>query len=406
VPIVAAPALAQVFWLVLTLIRPAYAELAIDPYRPGWYRLAVVAIAATVLFWWFAVLRRRLGPATLAIAGVGWLAVLGLVLAFATPGGSYLAALPALAGALAGLVAIHVRGWWSVLAVTVGGAVAVIVLLPSVIMLFPALGLRLGATGAFLAVLLGLALLPVVDLIHPAAAGQRAMEAVRARRRGGLPTLAAFLAVLGCAGAGLAVDRFDAAHPAPTQLMYALDANDGTARWLSNEPKVQPWTSQYVSGKPHPVTDTLPAFGAESLRTGPAPAASLPAPKLTLESDTRSGDTRTMRLRLQPQRPARLATLHVAAGTAVTAATVAGRPLPTGHTAGGGWGFGFAFHAPPPEGIEITLTVRGPGAVKFRVMDVSDGLSALPGFHARPSGVGIVGSHSSETLAVSSTYTL
>jgi hypothetical protein len=113
-----------------------------------------------------------------------------------------------------------------------------------------------------------------------------------------------------------------------------------------------------------------------------------------------------MRLRLQPQRPVRLATLHVAAGTTVTAATVAGRPLPTGHTAGGGWGFGFVFHAPPPEGLEITLTVRGPGAVKFRVMVVCDGLSALPGFHARPPGVGIVGSHSSETLAVSSTYTL
>jgi hypothetical protein len=406
VPIVVAPALAQVFWPALTLIRPAYAEMPIDPYRPGWYRLAVLAIAATVLFGWYAVVRRRLGPAALAVAGLGWLAVLGLVLAFVTPGGSYLAAVPALAGALAGIVALQARGWWSVLAVTAGGAVAVLVLLPTVIMLFPALGLRLGATGAFLGVLLGLALLPVVDLIHPAAAGQRAMAAVHARRRGALPTLAAFLAVLGCAGAGLAVDRFDAAHPALTQLMYALDEDTGTARWLSDETTTQPWTKQYVSGKLHAVDDTLPAFGPELLRTGPAPATSLPAPKLTLLADTRSGDTRSLRLRLQPRRPVRFTTLHVAAGTAVTAATVAGRPLPTDRTAGGGWGFGFVFHAPPPEGVEITLTVRGTAPVKFRVMDGSDGLSAVPGFHARPAGIGVVGSHSSELLAVAGTYTL
>ena len=41
-------------------------------------------------------------PWTLAIGALGWLAVLGLVLAAVTPGGSYLAALPALAGAVAG----------------------------------------------------------------------------------------------------------------------------------------------------------------------------------------------------------------------------------------------------------------------------------------------------------------
>lgn len=406
VPIVLAPLLAQLYWLLLTLIRPEYAQLPIDPYRPGWFRLAVVAIAAAVLLAWYAVLRRKAGPATLAIAGLGWLAVLGLVLAAVTPGGSYLAAVPALAGALAGLAAVLLRGIWSVLAVVLAGAVATIVLLPTVIMLFPALGLRLGATGAFLTVLLGLALLPTLDLIHPAAGGQRGLDALRARRRGAVPTLAAVLAVLVCTVVGLRVDGFDAQHPAPTQLMYALNADDNTARWLSDEPAVHDWTGQFVAGGPQRVDATVPAFGPEVMRAGPAQPAPLPAPKLTLESDSRAGDARTLRLRLQPQRPVRLTTLHVAAGVPVSDVTVGGRQVVPAKPGDGPWGFGFVFHAPPPEGVEVTLTVPANGPVRFRAMDGSDGLSALPGFRERPAGVGIVGSHTSEMVTVARTYTL
>jgi hypothetical protein len=406
VPIIGAPVLAQLYWALLTLIRPAYAELPIDPYHPEWYRLAVLAIAALTVLAWFALFRRRVGPAALSVAGLGWLAVLGLVLAAATPGGSYLAALPALAGALGGIAAVLTRGWWSVLAVTAGAAVAVVILLPTVIMLFPALGLGTAGAGAFLAVLLGLALLPVVDLIHPEAAGQRGLDALRARRRGALPALAAAVAVVAFSAAGLSADRFDATHPALTQLMYALDADSGTAQWISDEAHAQPWTSQFVSGRLHPVDETLPFFGPEPVRTGKAQAAALPAPQLTLASDTRSGDTRTMTLRLRPQRSVRLVTLHIAAATAVTAATVGGLPVPAGRTAGGGWGFGFVFHGPPADGVEVTVTVRASGPVTFRAMDGSDGLGDLPGFHPRPSGVGIVGSHSSELLAVAKTYRL
>jgi hypothetical protein len=407
VPIVGAPALAQAFWYVLTLIRPGYAAMPIDPYRPLYYRLAVLAGTAAVIFAWYALLRRRLGPAALALAGLGWLALLGLILAFVAPGGSYLAALPALAGALAGIAAILLRGGWgAVFAVVAGAAVAVVVLLPTVVMLFPALGMVLAGAGAFLAVLLGLALLPIIDLLHPEAGGQRGLVAVRARRLGLLPSAAAVLAALVFAAVGLRADRFDATHPAPTQLMYALNADDNTARWLSAETRPQKWTSHYVSGKPAEVVDTLPAFGAEKLLSGPAAAAALPAPQLTVESDSRSGDTRTMRLRLLPQRQVRLVTLHVGAEFTVTTATVDGRQLPTNRTTGGPWGFGFVFHAPPATGIEIIVSVRTQRPVRFRVMDASDGLGTLPGFVARPPDVGIAGSHISEMLAVARTYTL
>ncbi|NMO54909.1 M28 family peptidase [Actinoplanes sp. TBRC 11911] len=399
VPIILAPVLAQLYWPILTFIRPEYAGFPIDPYRPQWYRLAVIALTAVVVFGWFALFRRRLGPATLAIAGLGWLAVLGLVLAALTPGGSYLAALPALAGAICAIVAILTRGWWSVLAVTAGAAVAVIILLPTVVMLFPALGMPLGGADAFLVVLLALALLPVVDLVHTEAYGKRGLEALNAGRRGALPTAIALLAVIVLSAVGLRVDRFDATHPSLTQLMYALNADTNTAQWVSDEPKVQKWTSQFVSGDLHAVQESMPWFGSAKVRTGPATAAPLPAPNLTLERDARQGDTRTMTLRLTSQRPVRLTGLNLDPATPVLAFTVQGQPLTADQR-------GFVFHAPPAGGIEINLTVRASGPLRFRVMDGSDGLSDLPGFKPRPTGVGIVGSHTSELCAVAKTYSL
>jgi hypothetical protein len=201
------------------------------------------------------------------------------------------------------------------------------------------------------------------------------------------------------------MDRFTPSRPAPTELMYALDAGTGEARWLSTESKPAAWTAQYVSGSPRSMTAMLPAFGQELLLSGPATAANLPAPQLTLTGSTTAGDTRTLTLHLQPQRAVRMVALHAGADTAVVSATVGGRKVPATKKAGGGWGFGFVFNAPPAAGVDVVLTVRGPGPVKLRAMDASDGLGGLPGFKPRPADVGILGSHSSEMVAVARTYT-
>ncbi|MEU8084479.1 M28 family peptidase [Micromonospora sp. NPDC049101] len=405
VPIIAAPAAAQLLWLAITTIQPGYAEL-LDPYRPIWYRLAVLALAAAIVFAWYALLRRRIGPAALAVGGLAWLALLGVLLAVAVPGGAYLTTLPALAGALGGLIALRTRqtGPWPVVAVTAAAAVGVVILLPTVVLLFPALGMAMGGVAALVAVLLGLTALPVVDLLHPQAGGQRGLRALRARRLGLLPAVAAAVAAVVLAGVGLGVDRFDAAHPTPTHLMYAMDAGTGQARWLSHESDPQSWTDGYVDGMAD-IGDDFPGLGGGELRAGTAQPANLPAPKLDVLADTTSGGERTLRLRLTPQRTVRLATLHVDTSTAtVLRAEVAGRPVPVEPRAGR-WGFGLVFHAPPTDGIEVTLTLRPiAGQVSLRAMDASDGLDALPGFRPRPPGVGVVGSHSSEMLAVARTY--
>jgi hypothetical protein len=84
----------------------------------------------------------------------------------------------------------------------------------------------------------------------------------------------------------------------------------------------------------------LPALGPAKVLTGPATAAALPAPAVTLVGVTTTGNKRTLRLHLVPQRPVRLVALHAGAATPVTAAVVGGRPVPVDRRAGAGWGSG------------------------------------------------------------------
>ncbi|WP_456845483.1 M28 family peptidase [Cellulomonas sp. P5_C6] len=383
-PVVAAAVIAQLFWMLLVALRPGYGEM-LDPWRPWWFRGALMALVATVLLLWFGALRGRLGAPALVIGALGWLAVLGLVLAAVTPGGSYLAALPALAGGVGGIVALRLGDTGRVVTATVVGAVAVVVLAPIVLLFLPALGLATGAAPALFAVLLGLALLPVLDRLVPS--GRRAL----------LPALVAGALAIVCVGAGLVVDTFDAKHPLPTQLMYALDADSGQAWWVSSEVSPSDWTSQFVS-EHQDVHTTFPLLGT-GVWTGAAEPADLPAPEVTTASDTTADGVRTLELTVVPQRQVRLVGMHMS-DAGVRTAEVEGRDVPVSDGT-----FDVVFNAPPQDGVHVTLTLDADKDAELRVADGSDGLEDLPGFRPRPSGVGIEGSHTSELVLVGTTVT-
>ncbi|QNG38339.1 M28 family peptidase [Geodermatophilaceae bacterium NBWT11] len=382
-PLVLAPLAAQGLWALLVLVRPDYAGMT-DPWQPGWYRAGVVALVLLVLLGWYALLRRRVGAVALAVGGLAWLAVLGLVLAAFAPGGSYLAALPALVAAVTGTVAVLVGSpVVRLVAALVGAAVAVVVLAPTVVLFFPALGLATGGAPALFAVFLGLAALPVLELLFPA----------EGRGSWPVPAVAGVLAVA-LVGTGLVVDRFDADHPVPTQLMYALDADTGDAWWVSTEDAPVDWTQQYLDGDPVELSEVFPVL-PEGARTGPAEPADLPAPEVTA---TREDDTVTVRV--EPRRDARLVVVEVR-GVTVTGAEVEGREVP-GEVLGEGR-LTVTVHAPPADGVDLAFIVTGDGPVDVRVVDGSDGLADLPGFVPRPDDVGVAGTHTSDLLVVGTT---
>ncbi|MFL6097547.1 MAG: M28 family peptidase [Blastococcus sp.] len=401
-PLVLGPLAAQGLWSVLVLIRPGYGAM-LDPWRPGWFRLATVAIVAAVVLLWYALLRRRVGAAPLAAGALLWLAVLAAVLAALAPGGSYLTAWPALAGAGAGIVAAATDNRAVRLgAALVGGAVAVVVLAPTVALFFPALGLRTAAVPGLFVALLAVALLPAVELVF-------ADPDEKPRRGGWLPNAAvpatAVVLAVACAAVGLSVDRFDAAHPVPSQLAYALDRDTGQAWWASTESDPGAYTGRYVGGRSTLPVD-FPYLAGKDVATGPAQVAELPAPLVTPVSDSIVGGKRVLTVRVTPQRAGvRLLALDLSVdGGTVTRAQAAGRAVPD--AALGKDHLWITFHAPPADGLQVIFTIEGNGPAKLRVMDGSDGLSGLPGFQPRPDGVDAAGTHSSDLVLVSATTPL
>ncbi|WP_199506392.1 M20/M25/M40 family metallo-hydrolase [Geodermatophilus sp. TF02-6] len=389
-PLAAAPLAVHGLWLLLVAVRPGY-RTVLDPWRPGWYRLAAVALVLAVVLAWYGLLRRRVGAAALAAGALVWLAVLGVVLAALAPGGSYLAALPALAGALAGLV--RAPGLRPV-AVLLAGAVAVVVLAPTVALFLPALGMSGAAAPSVVVTLGALALLPAVELLL--ADGRRLPAAVPG---------VAVVAAVACTLAGLSVDRFDPRHPIPSQLAYVLDTDAGRAWWATTEADPGEYTSRYVRG-PSQLPAAYPYPGGDDVSSGPAQVAALPAPRVEPVAERLTGGRREITVRVIPQREGvRLLALDLDAGEGtVVAARAEARDVP--EAALGGHRLRVTFSAPPADGVELRVTVEGGGPPDLLVVDGSDGLDGLPGFVPRPADVDAAGSHSSDLVLVSATVAL
>jgi hypothetical protein len=247
-------------------------------------------------------------------------------------------------------------------------------------------------------VLLAVALLPAVELLFPDPVGEP--------RRGIallVPGTAVVLAAA-CTVTGLVVDRFDAAHPVPSQLMYALDTDSGRAWWASTELHPGAVTGRYVSGRT-PLPVDFPYLSGVDVATGTAQPADLPAPSVTPISSRTVGDRREITLRVTPQRAVRLLSLDLSTGGGrVTAARVQGTEV--GTAALGRDRLTITYNGPPAQGVEVLLTVQGGGALTLRSTDGSTGLDGLPGYTARPVGVTAAGTHSSDLLLVSASTTL
>lgn len=201
-PLVIAPLAAIGWWQLLIMIRPGYGNLVMgDPYRSGLYRWALGALAVTILLAWHLALRRRIGPKSMAIGALVWPAVLGVVTAWLLPATSYYGSLSAAAAGIGALIALLIRDrrpGWSVVALTAGAVPGTVLLVMGGIALVGVLGIALGAAGVFFFVLAGLLILPLIELVLPAA-----------RRPSLLVVAGAAVMTMLLTGVGLAVDRFD-----------------------------------------------------------------------------------------------------------------------------------------------------------------------------------------------------
>jgi hypothetical protein len=249
------------------------------------------------------------------------------------------------------------------------------------------------------ATLLLLALLPALEFLFPAAEGPRRSRLPVAA----VPGTALVLAVA-CTVAGLAADRFDAAHPVPSRLAYVLDRDTGQASWVSTESSPGDYTAGFV-GTRSELPEDYPHLGGQ-VWSGTAEAADLAGAEVETVSDSVVGDRREITVQVTPQRPGvRMLVLDLRVdGGAVVAGRVAGRAVPEEEV--GGERAWIVFHGQADGGVRASFSVQGSGPVDLRVVDVSDGLEGLPGHEPRPEGVDAAGSHSSDVVMVAATTPL
>ncbi|MGH4017716.1 MAG: M28 family peptidase [Pseudonocardiaceae bacterium] len=392
--LIAAAGLAQGLWWVLLAVRADYAE---NPflYRPQLVQCAVAGLAAFALIGWYLLVRRRLGPAALACAGLVWLVVLGALAAWSAPGAAHLCTLPALGGAVAGLLAVLLRRrpGWAALAMTAGVVPATVLLMPLAVGAFDVAGLALGGVAAAALVLFGFTVLPIIELLLPPPE-----HPLGGRRAVAIPA-AVLLLVVALTGTGLAVDRVDAAHPRRTDLAYQLDADTGRARWVSGDAEPAAWTRGYVRNR---AAD--PAGLADGpVWLGPAPAMPAAAPQVRLRY--RHGDTMTLHV----WSPRSAGTVVLRAGHQVEQVTVAvpGLPPVTRTVEGsrpGRWPSEIRVADLPAAGVDITLRLPHQGELPVSCYDQTYGLSGVPGFLPRPPGLAPPGGHHGDTVTVLRTY--
>src|SRR5215212_708619 len=385
-------------WQMLRLLNPGYGSFHTgDTYRPEWYAAGLLALTAALTVAWYLMMRRRRAPEELILATWAWFVVLAILTAAFVPWAAYLFTWTPLVGSLFLAAALRWGGeepTWRYLALSAAAVPAVALLVPLVDLLL-SIGLAFASGPMFMAVLVLVTVLPVMDLL--------------ALRRAWLVPVAIAVVGLALITAGLRIDTFDDEHPRQTRLVYALDADQEQAWWLSADPDPAPWTDRYVDTERVQDDDLFPDSPSLSLSSryysGPASVARIEPPDVTVRRSERNDETRELRLRITPAEASRLALYADTRSHTVTAATVDGInveevPGQREDTDPSRWGF--VFHGVPPEGIEVTLEVRGEGPLPLRVIGYRDGLPQVPELTPRPDDLTWSGTSSNLSMVAKS----
>ena len=320
-------------------------------------------LAVTAAVAWYILVRRRLSSVETMLSLLAWLVGSAVALAVLSPEVAYLAIWPAIVGS-AGLAAgLRLSGGdlrWA----AVGGTTAALV---------AAVLWWLNCTPD-----LALAAAPMTMVALLTATAMPAAELLRPRRAAGVPAIGVLLALVLLA-VGFRIDVLDAKHPGQTSLAYAIDSNQGKATWLSADPVLAPWTQQYITNQRIDVGDQFPCQLARARHAGPAPVWPVPPPEVTVTRIEQQDDNRVVQLRITGGGTRRLDVAAATAGQHITATVddvaVEGAPPkpPSGR-----WNWALIFEAVPAEGIDVTLTIQGPGPLPLRVLAYHEGLPPLP----------------------------
>jgi MFS family permease len=193
-----------------------------------------------------------------------------------------------------------------------------------------------------------------------------------------LPGAAAALG-LGLLLFGSLTAGFDARHPKPNTILYALNTDTGQAIWESGDEAPDAWTSQFLGtdARKGSVADYLDE--REALHSE-APTVALEAPNVALLDDGTRDGVRTLRMRVTAP-PANLIVVEADAEAHVVGAAVNGKRVPEEPLINNGGLPTWTLHYwnPPSEGVDLTLEVKATEPLTITARAGTPGLPAIPG---------------------------
>src|SRR5919199_540 len=360
-------------WALLRVLYPAENVWALQYKAPlFWFGFAGLTVGITAAL--YVGFSKKIRVANLAVGALLWWVVSTALMSVLFPPESFMYTWPLLfslpgLGALFALGDRPVSPWYRFAVLALSAIPAVLVFAPGIHGVTLIQGLLLPAAVPAFAVaivmLLGL-LIPHLDLIAKP-------------NRWILPGAAAILS-LGLLVAGTLTAGFDARHPKPNNIFYALNADTQEAIWASYDEASDAWTAQFLGADAEKgsVTDYVDA--SEPLLHNEAPPVSLGAPDVELLDDSTSDGVRTLRVRITPPPRVNLLVVTTDAEERVVGAAVDREHAPNDTSDDGGspaWTLNY--WSPPSEGVELTLEVEGAQPLTLTARAATPGLPAIPG---------------------------
>jgi Peptidase family M28 len=350
-----------------------------DTPHPELHILSSIALTIALVAIVYGGLRRKIGSENLAVAGLLWWVICMIGSLFVLRGGSYLFQWPLLFSLIAfGFVISRNDQAASPLrrvAILGLGALPAMMMWAVVIQLIiMALGLNALIPVAIIVVLLTGLLIPHFDILLSS-------------RTWLLPAVAA-LASLGLFIAGGLTARYDDNHPQLDHVFYSLNADTGKAVWASADSQPDTWTAQFFpDGTKKGVISDYVFSKSNQFLSHEAEALPLLPPIITPLDDKTEADARSVTLQVRSARQAQVMMIAIDPEVGMLAAEVNGKPvdnIAAYAQADHQRPFRVNCFGVPPEGIQLRLRVKTPGALKIRVVDQSYGLPEIQGQPLRP----------------------
>jgi hypothetical protein len=375
--------LVTLLWVLIESLHPGYQLMHQGvTYNSRIYTLSFLFFTLALASTLFVVLRKRLGALNLAVGALLCCVAAMWFTGLSMPGASYLFTWPLFFSLLGfGYVLLSSE---QATAPRRKAIVFSLTAIPGLILVVPAIYHIASALPLFLSGAVMILALLAVGLLIPH------LDIIAARRKWALPA-ASLLVVLVLIIAGELTSGFNKQHPRQDNVFYGLDADSGKAVWASLDDTPDEWTSQFF---PTPssrgaVTEFLPLITVDFMKN-PAPLVSLPAPEVTLITESKVADGRTLSLRITSPRQAPFISIYLNPKTEILTASVNGKPIRASATAiEAATGWGMIYYALPSTGAELTLEVKSLQPVELRAIDLSYGLPQSPTqpLRARPDNI-------------------